>query len=117
MDTIVSHRRRTILLGIGALTLAGCSRAPGTRHTTGYLQFGGSTMGSGYTVRLKAHEQDGPALRAAVQAALDGVDDRMSMFSPDSELSAFNRASAVKNGCSPTPKSCWSNTQRKDLNA
>ncbi len=61
MDAIVSHRRRTVLLGIGALTLAGCSRAPDALSSTGYLQFGGSTMGSGYTVRLKAREQDGPA--------------------------------------------------------
>jgi thiamine biosynthesis lipoprotein len=93
MDTILSHRRRSIVLSLGALTLAGCGR-PGTPQANGYLQFGGSTMGSGYTVRLRAREQDRPALHAAVQAALDGVDVRMSMFSPDSELSSFNRASA-----------------------
>ncbi len=92
MDTILSHRRRSLVLSLGALTLGGCGR-PGTLQATGYLQFGGSTMGSGYTVRLRAREQDGPALRAAVQAALDAVDARMSMFSPDSELSSFNRAS------------------------
>jgi thiamine biosynthesis lipoprotein len=92
MDTILSHRRRSLVLGLGALTLGGCGRS-GTPQPTGYLQFGGSTMGSGYTVRLRAREQDGPALRATVQAALDAVDARMSLFSPDSELSSFNRAS------------------------
>ena len=90
MDTIVSKRRRELLLGIGAAALAGCGRQGEVQPV--YLQFGGSTMGSTYTVRLKAYETDGPALRAAVQAALDAVDDRMSMFSSDSELSAFNRA-------------------------
>jgi len=91
MDAIVSKRRRDVMLGIGALALAGCSRTGEVRPV--YLQFGGSTMGSTYTVRLKANESDGPSLRVAVQAALDAVDDRMSMFSPDSELSALNRAS------------------------
>jgi len=93
MDAIVSHRRRSVVFGLGGLVLAGCGRVPPPTGEA-YLQFGGSTMGSGYSVQLKAREQDGARLRTAVQAALDGVDARMSMFSPDSELAALNRAAA-----------------------
>ncbi len=93
MDAILSHRRRSVVLGLGGVALVGCGRSP-TASSESYLQFGGSTMASGYTVRLKAHEQEGTQLRAAVQAALDDVDAHMSMFSPDSELSALNRAAA-----------------------
>jgi thiamine biosynthesis lipoprotein len=93
MDAILSPRRRSVVLGLGSLALVGCGRTPSASGET-YLQFGGSTMGSGYTVRLRAHERDGARLRTEMQAALDAVDARMSMFSPDSELSALNRASA-----------------------
>jgi thiamine biosynthesis lipoprotein len=92
MDTILSPRRRSLVLGLGALALAGCSRTPTASKAPGYTQFGGATMGSTYTVRLKALGHDKAALRVAVQAALDEVDQRMSMYRPDSELSAFNRA-------------------------
>ncbi len=92
MDAILSTRRRSLMLGLGALALAGCGRKPGTAESARYLHFGGSTMGSTYNVRLRAPAGDAAALRAGVQEALDKVDDRMSMFQPESELSAFNRA-------------------------
>ncbi len=92
MDAILSPRRRTLVLGFGALALAGCSRTPTASKAPGYTQFSGATMGSTYTVRLKALGHDEAALRVAVQSALDEVDQRMSMYRPDSELSAFNRA-------------------------
>ena len=95
MDTILSPRRRGLVLGaVGALALAGCGRPPSTNNSSGYLQFGGSTMGSTYTVKLDAAGQDAAALRALVQATLDDIDWRMSLFREDSELSAFNRAEA-----------------------
>lgn len=92
MDAILSPRRRSLVLGMGALALSGCGRVPGTAATPSYLQLGGSTMGSTYNVRLRAPESDAARLRAVIQAALDDVDDRMSMFQPQSELSSLNRA-------------------------
>lgn len=92
MDAILSPRRRSLVLGLGALALAGCGRTPTPSKAAGYAEFNGATMGSTYTVRLKAPGHDEAALRDAVQSALDEVDQRMSMYRPDSELSAFNRA-------------------------
>ena len=92
MDAILSPRRRRLMLGMGALALGGCGRAPASSQAAGYTQFAGATMGSTYSVRLKSAGPDEEALRAVVQAALDDVDQRMSMFRTDSELSVFNRA-------------------------
>ncbi len=95
MDTILSLRRRGLVLGaFGALALAGCGRQPSTNRTSGYLQFSGSTMGSTYTVKLGAAGQDAAGLSALVQATLDDIEGRMSLFRDDSELAAFNRAGA-----------------------
>ena len=92
MDAILSPRRRSLVLGLSALALGGCGRAPDTAETPRYLHFDGTTMGSTYNVRLRAPGSDAARLRAVVQAALDDVDDRMSMFQPQSELSTLNRA-------------------------
>jgi thiamine biosynthesis lipoprotein len=94
MDAILSPRRRAVVLGLGALALGACSRPASTSNAPEYLRFGGSTMGSTYTVRLQAAEADETSLRFAVQAALDEVDHRMSIYRADSELSAFGRAGA-----------------------
>jgi thiamine biosynthesis lipoprotein len=91
MDAILSPRRRSLVLGLGAVALTGCGRAPDTAETPRYLHFNGTTMGSTYNVRLRARESDTARLRAVIQAALDEVDDRMSMFQPQSELSTLNR--------------------------
>jgi thiamine biosynthesis lipoprotein len=92
MDAILSPRRRSVVLGLGALALGGCSRAPAPIAGAGYLHFSGSTMGSTFNVRLRVPTSQEPVLRGVVQSALDEVDQRMSMFRKDSELSAFNRA-------------------------
>jgi FAD:protein FMN transferase len=95
MDTILSCRRRGLVLGsLGALALVGCGRPTSTSTASGYVQFGGSTMGSTYTVKLDAVGQDATVLRTLVQSTLDDIDWRMSLFLEDSELSAFNRAEA-----------------------
>jgi thiamine biosynthesis lipoprotein len=95
MDTILSQRRRGLVLGgLGALALVGCGRPASTRTAPGYVQFDGLTMGSTYTVKLKAAGQDTTALRSLVQSTLDETDWRMSLFREDSELSAFNRVEA-----------------------
>lgn len=101
MDTILSPRRRQLLAGLGALAAAGYARAAeATRAATtaatspAYAAFGGTTMGSTWTVRCAAGGHDTQRLRTAVQAALDAVDARMSMYRADSELSRLNRAAA-----------------------
>jgi thiamine biosynthesis lipoprotein len=56
--------------------------------------FGGETMGTSYQVRLVVPPEAAGLLasaRAAVHAALDAVDRRMSTYRADSELSALNR--------------------------
>lgn len=94
MDTIISPRRRRLVLGLGAcgavggLSMAGCGRPDARRM----LQFGGETMGSTYRVKLMLPAGGIGAAQADVHAALDAVDRRMSMFRADSELSGFNRA-------------------------
>lgn len=94
MDALLTTRRRLLLGTLGTLALAGCGRP---RAETNLLHFGGDTMGTRYGVKLAGgfDEARAAALRAAVHAALDGVDRRMSAYRADSELSAFNRAPAA----------------------
>jgi thiamine biosynthesis lipoprotein len=89
MDTVLSPRRRRLLLGIGATALAGCSR---TESTGARIAFAGLTMGSSYSVRAAAPARDAALLQAVVQGALDTVEASMSMFLAESELSRLNRA-------------------------
>jgi thiamine biosynthesis lipoprotein len=94
MDAILSTQRRRLLAGIGgsaALALAGCGRHGPDRE----VRFAGETMGTTYSVKVARWPAAGRVaeLRRAVQAALDGVDRRMSLHRPDSELAALNRAS------------------------
>jgi thiamine biosynthesis lipoprotein len=92
MDTILSPRRRHLVVGLGLGALAGCGRSPAPAADSGYSSFGGSTMGSTWTVKLAAAKRDTASLQAVVQSALDAVDQRMSIYRPQSELSQFNRA-------------------------
>lgn len=101
MDTLLCplglQRRRLLgaagtLGALATLGLTGCGRDAAGTATTGQ-RFSGLTMGSTYTVRLAG--TDLPAarleqLQGDVQAALDAVDQRMSLYRPDSELSRFN---------------------------
>ncbi|GAB4481662.1 MAG: FAD:protein FMN transferase [Burkholderiaceae bacterium] len=93
MDALLKTRRRLLLGALGTVALAGCAR---TRAEAGRLQFGGDTMGTRYTVKIAGRFDAARAarLRAAVHAALDGVDRRMSVYRDDSELVAFNRVPA-----------------------
>jgi thiamine biosynthesis lipoprotein len=101
MDTLLKLRRRDVLgvgSALGALALVGCSDT--SRVGTGAGQrFSGQTMGGSYNVRL-AGAPATPArlerLQADVQAALDKVDARMSLYRADSELVRFNRAPAAQ---------------------
>ena len=103
MDTLLCPGRRRLLGAagaFGALALAGCTdtrtaSTPATPHAG--QRFSGQTMGSSYTVRL-AGAALAPArlerVQADVQGALDAVDQRMSLYRPDSELMRFNRHEA-----------------------
>jgi len=71
------------------LALAGCQQGP-----TEYL-FSGATMGTYYNVRVVFHDGDDTSipqskLETTVQAALDDVNNRMSTYDKNSELSRFN---------------------------
>jgi FAD:protein FMN transferase len=90
MDSLLSPRRRLLLQGLGAAALAaGCGQPDRSA-----VQFGGPTMGSTYMVKIvgpRLPAATEAAARHAVEAALWGVDDRMSAYRDDSELSQFNR--------------------------
>jgi thiamine biosynthesis lipoprotein len=94
MDAILSTQRRRLLLGIGgsaALLLAGCGRTTGQAE----VHFTGETMGTTFNVKVARWSRGGRMsdLQEAVQAAFDGVNRRMSLYSTDSELTQFNRSS------------------------
>jgi len=101
MDTLLSPCRRRLIGaagGLGALALAGCGeRAQPPRAGAAATQFSGETMGTGYVVKLAGAAPGAApleALRADVQAALDGVDRGMSLYRPQSELMRLNRQPA-----------------------
>lgn len=93
MDVLLSPRRRAIMKSLGAAAIvAGCSqrRAPAVRAA---FEFRGLSMGSAYTLKIAGAPLPAAAreaARAAVQYALDRVEDAMSTFRPASELSRFN---------------------------
>lgn len=77
------------LLTAAALLAAGCSDAP-TERTV--LEVAGSTMGTSYDVKVVAPAPglSVETLQPAVQGTLDGVEQSMSTYIPQSELSRFN---------------------------
>ncbi len=93
MDTLLSPRRRSLLGAFGALTalgVAGCGNRSAIHEGQ---RFAGMTMGSAYTVRTAGRVLSAPQLErlaADVQSVLDGVDSRMSLYQPNSELSRLN---------------------------
>ena len=78
-----------LLTPSGVMAIVGCQSQSGTSDQTG---FGGSIMGTGYTVRLGERDSavsvDG--LAQQVKTALVGVDVLMSTWRVDSEISLFN---------------------------
>jgi len=55
----------------------------------------GPTMGTTYTVKLHGAEVDRDALESAIDAVLERINDSMSTWRPDSELSRFNRSNTT----------------------
>lgn len=96
MNSTFSPKRRTLLAGAGALTLAAAGGWAWQRRNlpTGLHVLQGPTMGSSWTVKLYAPGLDAGGLaeaRAAIDGALGAVVARMSAFDTGSELSRFNR--------------------------
>ncbi|HJV62129.1 MAG TPA: FAD:protein FMN transferase [Albitalea sp.] len=94
----VHDDRRTVLragLGACAALLVGCDAQRAPRTSASELQaFSGQAMGTTYHVRFAAARPDAgllEAARRAAAAALEGVEQRMSAFRRDSELSRLNR--------------------------
>jgi thiamine biosynthesis lipoprotein len=91
MDALISPFRRRLLLGaVGTAALVACQ--PSSRSREARVHITGETMGSTWNVKLDATGQSADALGEAVRAALQSVDERMSLYRPESELSAFNAA-------------------------
>jgi FAD:protein FMN transferase len=72
------------------LLLAACSQPPEP------VTLNGTTMGTGWTVRLGAIPPDVsvPALRLEIEALLERVNAQMSTYREDADISRFNRAAA-----------------------
>src|SRR5512136_1768677 len=91
MAALISLFRRRLLLGaLGTAALAACQRSgsPGALR----VHLTGETMGSTWNVKLDPAGHPVEAVGEAVRAALQAVDQRMSIYRPESELSAFNAA-------------------------
>ena len=99
MDTLISPRRRTVLQALGAASLlAACGDRRGAAVAP-VQEFRGATMGSTYTVKVAdagLSPAAATALREAVDAALSAVDQSMSAYRPESELSRFNAAAGTR---------------------
>jgi thiamine biosynthesis lipoprotein len=101
MDALISPRRRTLVTALGAASLLGACGAP--RSSAGLVEFRGPAMGSSYSVKLAGGIDGALAARAhdAVREALAVVEQAMSTWLADSELSRFNRhASPLRFGFS-----------------
>ncbi len=82
---------RNVALATPFLTLAGCDSG----EVEDVIAFGGPTMGTSYSVKIArgAAGLDQRHLAGKVDAALERVNQAMSTYLPDSELSHFNSAS------------------------
>lgn len=84
-------RASSVMLATPFLSLVGCDRD----EVDDLVSFDGPTMGTTYSVKLARLPGDiDPALLAGeIDAVLEGVNQRMSTYRPESELSRFNSAS------------------------
>lgn len=81
------------LLIVALISLAGCKQQVEVVGTT----LAGETMGTSYTIRLVEIPEGhtGAKLKRAVDDALERVNDQMSTYRPDSELSRFNASDST----------------------
>jgi FAD:protein FMN transferase len=83
-----------LFLIIASFLLAGCKQQVEIVGTT----LAGETMGTSYTIRLVEIPvgETGAKLKRAVDDALERVNDQMSTYRPDSELSHFNASDSTE---------------------
>ena len=74
----------TLVAAWALLSLAACSDALPT-----YV-LSGAAMGTSYSVKVVGAPEDREGLRAHIEHALETIEDSMSTYRPDSELSRFN---------------------------
>ena len=87
--------RLLMIATLPCVTLSGCNFASDQMPV---LELTGSTMGTSYSVKLVAPpmETDGEALQAQIDSSLVRIEQRMSTYLTDSELSLFNRAETTE---------------------
>ena len=87
------RRPSALLLIIASLSFAGCKQRVEVAGTT----LAGATMGTSYTIRLIEIPKGETAakLKQAVDDALERVNDQMSTYRPESELSRFNASQST----------------------
>lgn len=78
--------KHVICCCIAAVLLAGCSKSPEV------ISLAGSTMGTTYHIKVVANDRmpDAQLLQARIDLLLDKVNNEMSTYRPNSELSQFN---------------------------
>lgn len=94
MSSSRHHARRgccvTLLLACVCSTVAGCTNAPSAQ---GLIELSGETMGTRYSVKLDELPESvsRDRLQSELDVLLEAVNDQMSTYRPESELSRFNR--------------------------
>jgi len=84
--------RGPLLFALAALAACGPGSTVGENHD-GAARVSGSTMGTSWNAVVPGAADTALSVQAAAQEALDRVDDRMSTWNPNSELSHFNHGS------------------------
>lgn len=83
----------SLMVAILIAVISGCSKNPA--DSSRVHSFSGPTMGTSYTVKVVADEDvDLTSLQAEVGAILKRINDHMSTYQNDSELSLFNQSPA-----------------------
>jgi len=109
--------RRMVLpaIFVGALFLVVFIRQPQPPAGLQEWVVSGPTMGTTFTVKVVAEDVDEAARRqlaAKVREVVDGVDDAMSTYKPESELSRFNRHDTQPFEASPELVAVMTEAQR-----
>jgi len=86
--------RLLLAAGLLGVALSGCSNDPAQLSV---LELTGPTMGTSYSVKLVAPpaDIDHEALKAQIDGSLARIEQRMSTYRADSELSLFNRSEST----------------------
>jgi thiamine biosynthesis lipoprotein len=87
-----------IICTLAAFALHTCLTGCSPEAERNYTEFGGLTMGSSYSVKLELHAgmPDRAAIRNGIDAVFSRVDNDMSTYKEESELSLINRMSTTQ---------------------